>query len=48
MKQSEMQSLVDNLARERKQHLTTIENITIRDLKEMVSFQRLTYEIAQT
>lgn len=38
MKQSEMQSLVDTLARERKQHLTTIENITIRDLKDMVIF----------
>jgi hypothetical protein len=48
MKQSEMQSLVDTLAKERKQHLTTIENITIRDLKEMVSFQLLTFEIAKT
>ena len=46
MKQSEMKSLVDTLARERKQHLTTIENITIRDLKEMVSFKLLTFEIA--
>ena len=46
MKQSEMQSLVDTLARERKQHLTAIENITIRDLKEMVSFEWLRLEIA--
>jgi predicted hotdog family 3-hydroxylacyl-ACP dehydratase len=43
MKQSEMQSLVDTLARERKQHLTTIENITIRDLKDMVIFQCLIF-----
>jgi len=46
MKQSEMQSLVDTLARERKQHLTTIENITIRDLKDMVIFQWLKFKIA--
>lgn len=46
MKQSEMQSLVDTLARERKQHLTTIENITIRDLKDMVIFQWLKFQIA--
>jgi hypothetical protein len=37
MKMSEMQSLVDSLAQQRKNHLTTIEKITIKDLKEMVS-----------
>lgn len=33
---SEMQSLVDSLAQQRKNHLTTIENITIKNLKDMV------------
>ena len=37
MKQTEMQSLVDSLAKQRKQHLDQIENTTIKDLKEMVS-----------
>jgi hypothetical protein len=36
MKRTEMQNLVDSLAQQRKQHLAAIENITIRDLKEMV------------
>lgn len=31
-----MQSLVDSLAQQRKRHLETIENVTMRDLKDMV------------
>lgn len=33
-----MQSLVDSLAQQRKRHLEVIENTTIKDLKEMVTF----------
>ena len=36
MKQSEMQSLVDSIAKERKKHLDNIETLGIKDLKEMV------------
>ena len=36
MKQSEMQSLVDSLAKQRKRHLDQIEAISIKDIKEMV------------
>ena len=36
-----MQSLVDSLAKQRRQHLEAIENVTIKDLKEMVCFLHL-------
>jgi hypothetical protein len=36
MKQSEMQGLVDSIAKERKKHIETIENLGIKELKEMV------------
>jgi hypothetical protein len=36
MKQTEMQSLVDSLAQQRRRHLEVIEQTTIKDLKEMV------------
>ena len=32
-----MQSLVDSLARDRKRHLESIENVTIKELKDMVN-----------
>ncbi|TNV71132.1 hypothetical protein FGO68_gene13651 [Halteria grandinella] len=35
MKQTEMQSLVDSLARQRKHHMETIANTTMKDLKDM-------------
>ena len=42
MKQSEMQSLVDNIAKERKRHLQSIESVTIRDLNDMVGSSQTT------
>ena len=37
MKQTEMQTLVDSIAQERKRHLNNIESISIKDIKEMVA-----------
>ena len=34
-----MQSLVDSLANQRKRHLDTIENLTIKGLQDMVYLQ---------
>jgi hypothetical protein len=34
--QSEMQSLVDTLAKQRKDHLLSIERLSIKDIKELV------------
>ena len=38
MKQTEMQSLVDSLADQRKRHLERVERMHIQDIKELVSF----------
>ena len=44
MKKEEMQNLVDKIAEERKIHLDTIENLTLKQIKQIVSinhyFQR--------
>ena len=37
MKKDEMQNLVDKIAEERKQHIQTIENLTLKDIKRIVS-----------
>ena len=36
MKQTEMQSLVDSLAEQRKRHLERVEKMHIQDIKELV------------
>ena len=37
MKQNELKYFVDSLAEKRKNHLETIEKLTIKDIKEMVT-----------